>query len=123
MRGHRTRLVGAAAVGLLAVVLVGFIAPTLYAGHPPRCSWASNYGDFCVEWNDVLGRYNPPPAGIPADFSRPDPGRDAAVSSLAAIALVFGSTAGIAWAAMTATAAARRARANQAGAKPSHDIH
>src|SRR5438094_3392902 len=63
--------------GIAAVALAVILWPNLFAVHPPRCSWASDYGDFCVTWNDDLGRYNPPPDGIPADFSRPEPTRDA----------------------------------------------
>lgn len=92
------RIAASLAVGLaIAVAVVPLVWPSVYATHPPLCSWASNYGDFCVEWNAALGRYNPPPGGIPADFSRLDPVRDAPRDPLLLAALVFGGASGLTW--------------------------
>lgn len=35
--------------------------------HPPRCSWASNVGDFCLTWDPVARTYTGLPPGVPAD--------------------------------------------------------
>jgi|SRR5450759_352453 hypothetical protein len=90
-------------VGLaIAVAVAPVVWRSVYAVHPPLCSWASNYGDFCVEWNPELGRYNPPPDGIPADFSRPDPFRDAPQDPLVPAAMIFMVSTGLTWLTLTA---------------------
>ena len=63
-----------AAALLLAIALV---VPTVaflpqLSWYPPRCSTATGVGDFCINYVPELGRYEVPPAGVPADFARVD---------------------------------------------------
>jgi hypothetical protein len=63
---------------LLAVVVAVAAYPAIVtATHPDRCSYVGS-GDvvtmtFCVRFDQQLERYEYPPPGVPADFSRPDP--------------------------------------------------
>jgi hypothetical protein len=98
------RLVASVIAGLAVAAIGWLVSPSPYAAHPARCSWASGYGDFCVEWNAELGRYDPPPAGIPADFSRPDPVLDAPHDPWLPATFVFVGASSLAWLVLSALA-------------------
>jgi hypothetical protein len=61
----------ALAVVLAAPLVAVVLALPVSSGHPPRCGTVTpGIGSFCVNWNPGLGRYENPPPGVPADFSR-----------------------------------------------------
>ena len=103
------RLVAAIVVAFAVTVLVVPDAIALVrTGHAPRCSYATGVGDFCVSWNPALGQYDPPPPGVPADFSRatPDDGDTLFLATYAA--LVFVGTAVTTWLLLALFGAIRR---------------
>lgn len=59
---------GLAGLALAVAAVVALALPPSVA-YPPVCSWATNVGDFCIDYDPVLGRYQTPPAGVPADFA------------------------------------------------------
>jgi len=64
----RALIASAVLAGLVAVVSVPWIAGAL---HPPLCSTVGSGVDiksFCISWDPTKGRYETPPAPVPADF-------------------------------------------------------
>jgi hypothetical protein len=74
----RRLVLGAAAASLVALAVVGFVETTVL--YPERCmsyptadGVPTHPGQFCIRYVPALGRYELPPAGIPADVSRAHP--------------------------------------------------
>ena len=71
----------------LGVPTVAFL-PQL-SWYPPRCSTAPDVGDFCINYVPDLGRYELPPAGVPADVARVDPAASGAIDLRPALGLLL----------------------------------
>ena len=98
------RRLGPAAVlaALIAVAAVAAIPSS--AAHPPRCSWATGVGDFCIHFVPALGRYELPPPGVPADMARVDPAEARMPDARPYMALsIFVGLMGLMWAALALT--------------------
>ena len=69
---------------LLSVLVGGAVAIALYPAlpgliHSPRCPTVEAGGvvvrTFCISYDPALGRYETPPAGVPADYDVLRPGQ------------------------------------------------
>ena len=91
------------AVAFAAVVAVASVAAIpSSAPHPPRCSWATGVGDFCLQYVPALGRYELPPPGIPADMTLVDPADSRTSDARPLMALsIFVGLLGLMWASLT----------------------
>ncbi len=74
----RKFVLASAAAILVALAVVAFVETTVI--YPERCmsyptvdGVPTQPGQFCIRYAPALGRYELPPAGIPADISRVDP--------------------------------------------------
>ena len=58
-----------AVAALIVAMAVAWALPTMLL-YPEQCTFASNVGAFCIEYDPSLGRYEAPPPAVPADFAR-----------------------------------------------------
>ncbi len=104
------RVVIAAAALSVAIVFLAYPAIERQV-HPPRCSTVESGGtvvqSFCIAYDSALGRYETPPAGVPADYGRILPG-EFPDDRLVIVGALLGTTIALAAALQLATLAWRR---------------
>ncbi|HET7183012.1 MAG TPA: hypothetical protein VFI15_12340 [Candidatus Limnocylindrales bacterium] len=93
----------AAAIVLGALILAFAVAVTLPPNvvYPDYCTTTANSGTFCISYDPALGRYENPPADVPADVSafatstaRPDQIRAVIGAAVFAALVALGWVAG-----------------------------
>lgn len=99
--GAMRNLLISAAIALGVALAAAPRLPALV--HPPLCSTVDTGGvvvnTFCISWDPDLGRYETPPAGVPADYGRP-PYPPTIDPALLVVCIFFGATTLI-WAALS----------------------
>lgn len=122
-RSVRRLVVATVPAFVVALAIVAMLPPNVL--YPDRCSTYPTAngvpihpGEFCIRYDPALGRYEVPPAGVPADSSRfaTDTSRPDDVR-LVAGAVAFGVALVVTWSLLTFTIRVRQSRPRR-----SHDI-